>query len=259
MKELLNNIEALAKSVGKTILAERQKMMSSQVETKASKHDLVTHIDKLSEKLLLNGLSQLVPSAGFISEESNSEYKDGLNWIVDPIDGTTNFVHGIPHYAISIALAKGSELQLGLVYNIPQDECFTAYLNGGSFLNGKSIHVSPQLNFENTLWATGFAVSHSQKLDENLSVLKNLINDTRGIRRLGSAALDLAYVACGRLDAYYETHLHAWDVAAGALLVQEAGGQVSDFKNGSSFLFGDEILASNKNIHQKAISLMQNH
>ncbi len=256
----LNNITTKiinsAKIVGNFIRKERINFSYNDVEIKGL-NDLVSYVDKTSEKLLVEKLTQILPEAGFIVEENTkSEIKD-YNWIVDPLDGTTNFIHGIPSYAISIALEYKSEIIIGVVYEISRDECFYAYKNGGAFLNESIIRVSERNKLSDSLIATGFPIYNFSKLDSYISTLTYLMKNTHGIRRIGAAAVDLCYLACGRVDGFFEYNLNAWDVAAGALIVREAGGTVSDFKKKNNWLFGKEIVATNTKIKEELENLIQ--
>lgn len=250
-QEICLNVCDIAKQAGSFIRAERNKIAAHQVEVK-SLNSLVTYVDKTSEKMLVEALQQLLPEAGFITEEESIDKKsENLSWIIDPLDGTTNFIHGVPCFSVSIALMEKGEVVVGVIYEVNLDECFYAWKNGGAFLNGTKINVTTTKNLSDTLLATGFPYYDYERMQPYLNLLAELMEKTRGIRRLGSAATDLAYVACGRFDAFYEYSLHAWDVAAGALIVQEAGGKVSDFKGGNNYIFGKEINASNGFIHQE--------
>jgi myo-inositol-1(or 4)-monophosphatase len=218
---------------------------ASKIENKGV-HDLVSYVDKTSEKMIIESLQKLIPDAGFIAEEGTLDIKgERFNWIIDPLDGTTNYIHGIPIYSVSIALVDQNELACGVVYEVGHDECFYASKGGGAFLNGKPIRVSTRSDIHESLLATGFPYSDFSRMDSYMEFFKWAMTNSRGIRRLGSAAADLAYVASGRFDAFWEYSLKPWDVAAGALLVIEAGGKVSDYKGGSDYLFGREILATN--------------
>lgn len=218
-------------------------------------HDLVSYVDRESEKQLVARLQQLLPEAGFITEEGTVAQEDkALRWIIDPLDGTTNFTHGLPFFSISIALAAGEELLLGVVYESNREECFSAYKDGGARLNGQTIRVSEVPVLDQALLATGFPYYAFDRIENYLTVLRYFMQHTQGMRRLGSAALDLAYVACGRFEGYFEYNLNSYDVAAGALLVAEAGGKVTDFKGGNSYLFGREILAANARIHPEMLA-----
>lgn len=218
-------------------------------------HDLVSYVDRQSEERLVERLQQLLPEAGFITEEGTVVQEDkALRWIIDPLDGTTNFTHGLPFFSISIALAAGEELLLGVVYESNREECFSAYKDGGARLNGKTIRVSEVPVLDQALLATGFPYYAFDRIENYLDVLRYFMQHTQGMRRLGSAALDLAYVACGRFEGYFEYNLNSYDVAAGALLVAEAGGKVTDFNGGSAYLFGREILAANAHVHESMLA-----
>lgn len=244
LKELTKQVVDCAKIAGEFIRKERQTFSYNKVEIKGL-NDLVSYVDKSSEKLLVEKLALIFPQAGFIVEENTkSDIKD-YNWIVDPLDGTTNFIHGIPCYAISIALEFKGEIIIGAVYEVAQDECFWAYKGGGAFLNGKKIVVSERNNLADCLIATGFPIYNFSRLDNYLNALTYLMKNTHGIRRIGAAAADLCYLACGRVDAFFEYNLNSWDVAAGALIVKEAGGTVCDFNLDQNWLFGKEMIATN--------------
>jgi myo-inositol-1(or 4)-monophosphatase len=246
----------LAKEVGAYIRAERLRFTNDKIEIKGL-NDLVSYVDRKSELQLIDGLSAILPQAGFIVEEGSRIDKQALNWIVDPLDGTTNFIHGLPCYAVSIALVQDETVLIGVVYEVNKDECFYAALNQGSYCNGEPIHVSNNTQLKNSLIATGFPIFNFSRQTAYLNVLDYFMRNTHGLRRMGAATVDLCYVACGRMDAFYEFNLNAWDVAAGALIVCEAGGMISDFSNKTNWLFGKEIIAGNKELHsatQKVIS-----
>lgn len=242
--EITNKVTVLAKEVGEFIRTERKTFSYSKVEIKGL-NDLVSYVDKTSEQKLVEQLAVILPEAGFIVEENTKSGTKDYNWIVDPLDGTTNFIHGIPCYAISIALEYKGEIILGVVYEVAQNECFYAYKNGGAFLNGNKISVSERNTLSDSLIATGFPIYNFSRLDSYINTLIYLMKSTHGLRRIGAAAADLCYLACGRVDAFFEYNLNAWDVAAGALIVKEAGGTVSDFKRSNNWLFGKEIVATN--------------
>jgi myo-inositol-1(or 4)-monophosphatase len=215
------------------------------VEVKG-KHNYVTYVDKTSERMLVEGLSRLLPGSGFIAEEGTSSVKSSkYNWIIDPLDGTTNFIHGLPPYAISVALMDEEELVTGIIYELCLKECFYAWKGGAAYLNGTEIRVSETPRVADALIATGFPYADFKYIDYFMKSLEYFMHNSHGLRRLGSAATDIAYVACGRFDAFYEYGLNPWDVAAGALILKQAGGKVSDFKGGDTYLFGQEIIASN--------------
>jgi len=251
LEEITKQVITLSKEVGVFIKGEANKLKTSQVEEKGV-HNLVTYVDKQAEKSLVAGLQKLIPEAGFIAEEDQSLKKgERYNWIVDPLDGTTNFIHSVPLYSISIALTDGDELILGLIYEINLEECFYSWKGADAFLNGKKITVSTKDKLDNSLLATGFPYYDYSLLDPYLKLFEDLMKSTRGVRRLGSAAVDLAYVAAGRFEVFYEYGLNPWDVAAGAFLVQQAGGRLCDFKDGNNYVFGKQIVASNGKTHNE--------
>lgn len=245
---LLSKVITTAKDAGQWILAERQENFSlEKVEIKGL-NDLVSYVDKGAESRIVTELNEHFP-AGFIVEENSVSSRQDYNWIVDPLDGTTNFVHGVPCYAVSIALEYKGEIILGVVYEINRDECFYAIKDGGAFLNSIQIRVSKTEKLNDSLIATGFPIYNFSKMENYLKTIEHLMRNTHGLRRMGSAAVDLCYVACGRFDAFFEYNLNPWDVAAGALIVKEAGGIVSDFKGENDWLFGKEIIASGSSLH----------
>ncbi|MFO7876288.1 MAG: inositol monophosphatase family protein [Desulfovermiculus sp.] len=220
--------------------------------------DLVTETDVAVESFLSQKLSSLLPEATFLAEESAADNDLGrLTWIVDPLDGTTNFAHGLPAVAVSVALWKEDRLQLGVIYLPKSMECFSAQRDSGAWLNGSPISVSRQSELDQALVATGFPYAKRERILEIIPPLQKVLTTCRGVRRMGSAAVDLAYTACGRLDIFYELGLKPWDVAAGWLLVQEAGGSVSQFKPLQPYTLGaDSILASNGRLHQDMAALL---
>ena len=246
----------LAKKAGAFIRQERRTFSTVDVKYKGS-NDLVSYVDKETESMLVNGLSRILPDSGFITEENTSTVKGkSFTWIIDPLDGTTNFVHGIPCYCISIALMSGDEIVIGVIYEVNLDECFYAFKNGGAYLNGNKISVSTTDKLKESLIATGFPYSDYSRLKEYMTLFNHLLYNTHGVRRLGSAAVDLAYVACGRFEGFYEYGLNSWDVTAGAFIVMEAGGKVSDFSGGNKFIFGREIVACNSNVFEELQGLI---
>jgi myo-inositol-1(or 4)-monophosphatase len=261
LRKLCNDVIELSGDVARYIGIEREAFTIQNIETKG-KHDFVTHVDKGSEARLVRELKKILPSSGFITEEGTSTEKGEIyNWVIDPIDGTTNFIHGAPPYAISIALMQGAEVVLGVIYEIFSSECFSGYLGSDVLLNGRPVKVSSVKSVADSLIATGFPYYNYGRLDQFMKSMDYFFYNSHGVRRLGSAATDLAYVACGRYDAFYEYNLNPWDVAAGAFLVQLAGGNAGDFKGGNNFLFGKEIVASNGiifNEFQKVVGQFMN-
>jgi myo-inositol-1(or 4)-monophosphatase len=242
-------IEATTR-VAAFIQQEAATFSSDNIELKG-KSDLVSYVDKNAEKLLVEALEKILPEAGFLAEENTSSKKgEHYNWIIDPLDGTTNFIHGLPIYSISIALMKDDKVITGVVHEVNQNEIFYAWLDGGAWLNGKSIKVSKIASLENSLLVTGFPYTDNGNLSRYMNLMKYFIENSHGVRRLGSAAVDLAYVAAGRFEAFYEYNLKPWDLAAGSLIVQEAGGLVTDFSGEENYIFGKELIASNGLIHE---------
>ncbi|MDR6237507.1 inositol monophosphatase family protein [Aureibacter tunicatorum] len=241
--QIVSETIEVAKKAGRFIRKESEGFDSSKIETKGL-HDLVSYVDRNAEKIIIEGLQEILPESGFLTEEGmiESERKE-YTWIVDPLDGTTNFLHGLPIYAVSIALMHNDELLLGVVFEPNRDEVFSAIKGKGAFCNGERISVSDKSDLGESLIATGFPFTYFEHLDSYLKILESLMRSTHGIRRMGTAAVDLVYVACGRMDAFFEYNLKPWDVAAGALIVSEAGGQVSDFHAGGDYVFGKEIVA----------------
>ncbi|NNC95342.1 MAG: inositol monophosphatase [Chitinophagales bacterium] len=236
----------IIKEAGKFIRDESTRWSIKDIEMKG-RNDIVTYVDKTSQQMLVDNLSKLIPDCGFITEEDVTKDKEKeYTWIIDPLDGTTNFVYGIPLYAVSVALAHKGKTVAGIVYEINNDECFYAWLNGGSYLNGKPILISQTAEIGDAILATGIPTSNFSMKRQYFDCLTDLVEVTRGIRRLGSAAVDLCYVASGRFDLYFEVGLSPWDVAAGALIVEEAGGVVNSFDGEGNFLNGREILCGNR-------------
>lgn len=251
LEKILKETIKIVKETGAFIARERKHFSEKDVLDKET-NDLVSYVDKESEKQLIEKLRKILPEAGFIAEESSPAENEGeLNWIIDPLDGTTNFIHEMPAYAISVALARKHEILLGVVYNIPQNEMFYAHKEGKAFLNGKEIFVSKNEKMKNCLVATGFPVKNFDRVEGFQNATEYFMRNTRGIRRIGAAAVDLCYVACGRFDGFFEYNLNAWDVAAGALIVERAGGKVTDFAGGNNYLFGKEIVAAGSNIYKQ--------
>jgi myo-inositol-1(or 4)-monophosphatase len=259
----LMNIEAsvirICKEVGNFIRTESQAFDRSRIEFKQGFNNLVSYVDKEAESRLVKSLSELIPGCGFIAEEGTHQApENGYVWIIDPLDGTTNFMHGVPPYAISVGLARDNQLVLGVVYEITRDECFHAREGSPARLNGQEIRVSAIQRMDESLLATGFPYYHQEKKDTYLQIIKHFLERTHGIRRLGSAAVDLCYVACGRFDGFFEYNLNPWDVAGGAFIVQQAGGKVSDFSGGPNYLHGGELIAAGS-IHPQLLSVVRHY
>lgn len=260
MKDLntvLFDVRRLTTEVGGFIRFESENFDKAAIEHKGL-NDLVSYVDKEAEKKLVERCREILPEAGFITEEgTDSTKKEEYNWVIDPVDGTTNFTHGLPVFAISIALMQYDKVVLGVVHEINRDECFYAVEGDGAYCNSQKIEVSDTKHLSDSLLATGFPYYDFEQMSKYLEILKTFMQKTHGLRRMGSAAVDLAYVACGRFEGFFEYNLNAWDVAAGAFIVQQAGGKVSDFKGENDFVFGREIVASG-NIHKELLSTIRN-
>jgi myo-inositol-1(or 4)-monophosphatase len=259
--ETLNNLSVIceavckiSRDVGKFIRLEQSRLTDATVEEKGV-NDFVTYVDKAAESLLVRELNALLPEAGFLTEENTvAQEEKEFRWIIDPIDGTTNFIHGLPLYSISIALMHNQRTVLGVVYELSRDECFHAITGRNAYLNTTPIHVSKRNLIKDSLLVTGFPYKEEGILEEWVSLFTYFIRNSHGIRRLGSAAIDLAYVACGRFEAFYENGLAPWDVAAGAFIVQQADGIVSDFYGGENYIFGRELVAGNGYINNELLT-----
>lgn len=222
------------------------------------KNDLFSYVDVQTERMLEASLGALVPGAGFLNEEGGAREGDGdYVWIIDPIDGTTNFIHGMPLFSISVALQHQGQVVAGYIYSVMADELFAALRGGGATLNGNPISVSGTRKLADSLLATGFPYREFSWIQDYIRMFTEFMQRSHGLRRLGSAAIDLAFVACGRLEGFFEFGLNPWDVAAGGLIVSEAGGKVTDFNGGDGYVFGRQLLASNGHIHREMYEVIQ--
>ncbi len=256
LKDLTDRVTGLAKEVGEFIRGEALVFDRQNIEYKGL-NDMVSYVDKTAEMNLVKGLTAILPEAGFITEENTTTViRDEFNWIIDPLDGTTNFIHGIPTFSISIALQRNEHLVLGVVYEINRDECFYAWENGGAYLNGRRISISQTESVRDSLLATGFPYYDFERQEQYINVMRRLMQSCHGLRRIGSAAIDLAYVACGRFDGYFEYNLNSYDMAGGIVLVREAGGQVFDFKGGTDPIGRREIIADNGRISAELLRVI---
>jgi myo-inositol-1(or 4)-monophosphatase len=245
LKKIVREVDLIASETAKFIMKESERFNPDLARTKGN-HDFVSYVDLGAEKILVERLGDLIPEAGFIVEEGTSVKKGSRYcWIADPLDGTTNFLHQLHPFSISIALSEYDEIVAGVVHEAGGNEKFAAWKNGGAWLNGKRIHVSNASRLSDSLIATGFPYSDFSKLTSYLSCLEYLMKNSQGVRRMGSAAIDLAYVACGKYEAFFEYGLKPWDIAAGTILIREGGGRVSDFYGNDKNISGLNIVASN--------------
>ena len=236
-------------SAGSLIRETFGREISGQVEEK-DRNDFVTQSDWLSEKMMSETLLRAFPDIGILGEESAGRMDNDEYWIIDPLDGTTNFIHGYPSIGLSIALVREKAVVLGLVFDPLREELFEAGKGGGAFCNEREIHVSGAGSLQESLIGTGFPFKAQQHLDRYLESFKEIFSSCRGVRRAGAAVIDLSHVAAGRLDGFWELHLKPWDMAAGSLLIREAVGLVTDFLGGDSFLTAGNIEAGNPSIHE---------
>ncbi len=260
MQATLNIAIEAAREAGKIIFRNMSRVHSLSIQTK-EKNDFVSEVDFKAEQEIINVIHRAYPQHSILAEESGnrcSGNNDEFQWIIDPLDGTTNFLRGFPHYSVSIALKHKDRLEVAVIYDPFKDELFCAGRGNGASLNDRKIRVSKLTSFEGALLATGFPFRENQNIDRYLASLKELMLHTSGIRRAGSAALDLAYVAAGRVDGFWEYGLNTWDVAAGCLIVQEAGGLVGDTQGGHSHLETGNIVAANTKLFRLILQTLNN-
>jgi len=256
---LCSKVIAICRLTGNFIRKEAMAFDANAIEYKGL-NDLVSYVDKNAEKQLVRNLTKLLPDAGFITEEDTVNITDKTyTWIIDPLDGTTNFIHGIPTYAISVALYEENKPVIGVVYEINRGEMFFTFKGGAAYLNNKEIRVSKNGNLSQSLLATGFPYYQFDKQPQYMQLFTEMMQKCHGLRRIGSAAVDLAYVACGRFDAFFEYNLNSYDVAAGAYLVQQAGGKVMNFSGGDEYLETREMLATNGNVTDEILATIKKH
>lgn len=259
LQQILDQVIEVSKKAGAFIREERQKFDPDKIEYKGL-NDMVSYVDKTAEQIIVTALEAILPEAGFITEEqTKTNIAERFNWIIDPLDGTTNFIHGVPSFSVSIALKEYDELVLGVVYEVNLDECFYAIKGQPAYLNGKVIHVSNKPKVADSLIATGFPYYDFTKQAAYIELFTELMKSCHGLRRLGSAAVDLAYTACGRFDAFYEYNLNAWDIAAGVVIVRQAGGEVINYKGGNEVMDNRELLATNGKITGELLAVVQKY
>jgi myo-inositol-1(or 4)-monophosphatase len=256
MKPTLTEIENWARQAGEVLLSGLGKDI--QVDHK-SEIDLVTEMDRRSEELLLKAIRSRYPDDRIVAEESGViQGKNGHVWHIDPLDGTVNYAHGIPFFAVSLGYVEDGQITMGVVYDPVQDECYTAQRGQGAYLNGQQLQVSGADELIQSLLVTGFPYDIRENPVNNLDHYSNFSLCSQGVRRLGSAALDLCYVAAGRFEGFWEVQIHSYDIAAGALIVEEAGGKVTNVRGGPDFLTPPcSILATNGKIHQAMLDVLE--
>jgi len=257
MQPMLTIAVRAARAAGDIIVRNMDRLDRIKVVTKQN-NDFVSIVDQKAEEAIISILKQSYPDHGILAEESGiQDASSDFQWIIDPLDGTTNYLHGFPQFAVSIALKHKNRLEVGVIYDPVSQELFSASRGNGATLNGKKIRVTGHKGLHNALLGTGFPYYDQSYLDTYLETMKALMQKTAGLRRPGSAALDLAWLAAGRIDGFWEFNLKAWDIAAGALIVREAGGIVSDFKNQDGYLESGDIIAAAPKVFPEMIQIIQ--
>ncbi len=257
MHPMLNIAIQAARSAGKITVQFLDQLEVSDINEK-SRHDFVTKVDQMAEEEIIRTIRHNYPNHTILAEESGlHKGNDKFCWIIDPLDGTTNYIHGFPNFSISIALKINNRLEVGVIYDPLRQELFTASRGEGANLNNRRIRVSQCKKLDTALLGTGFPFSKSQHLQFYLNTFESIFPLVSGVRRMGSAALDLAYVAAGRLDGFWELSLKPWDMAAGVLLIQEAGGILTDFQGEENFFDTGNLIASTPKLHKPIVELVQ--
>lgn len=252
-EEFLNTAVKAARLAGKVIIDNLGNISLKDIDLKKTS-DFVTRVDRESEQIVINTIKGHFPNHLFLAEESFKEAEtDGYRWIIDPLDGTTNYIHGYPVFSVSIALEYKHEIILGVIFDPTRNDLLTAEKGRGAFLNGRSIKISSVSTFKDSLITTGFPFRRKKFIDVYIKLFKNVFQKVSDLRRAGSAALDLAYLACGRCDGFFEIGLSPWDIAAGDIMIKEAGGILTDFGGGSDYLSTGNIVAGTPAVHEKLL------
>lgn len=255
---MLNTAIRAARSAGDLILRSADKVGSLHIDQKG-RNDYASEVDRMAEREIINIIKTAYPEHAILAEESGEHQGNDYVWVIDPLDGTTNYLHGFPQYAVSIALKVKGKLEVGVIYDPLRDELFTAKRGGGAMLNNRRLRVTNQNTLKGALLGTGFPFKTAQHLDAYTGMFRALTTECAGIRRAGAAALDLAYVAAGRLDGFWEIGVMEWDVAAGILLIKEAGGVVTDFSFNDKYLESGNVIAGSPKMHQLMYALIEPH
>jgi myo-inositol-1(or 4)-monophosphatase len=253
---MLEDIISISKTAGELI---RSKFRSNfNIQFKSNETDLVTEVDKASEKIITDFINKKYPDHSILAEESGETKKSSeYRWVIDPIDGTTNFAHGLPIFSVSIGVQKNNETLYGVIYDVMQDIVYSAEKGKGAFANDKQIHVTGNDILRRSVLVTGFPYNIAENPDNAMEIFASLTRAARGIRRLGSAAIDMCYVACGVFDGFWEVSLKPWDMCAGMLIVEEAGGKITNFNGEKIDIFSKKILTSNGKIHQSVLDIIK--
>lgn len=252
MHPLLNIATRAARDAGNIILRSSENIDKINIETKSA-NDFVSEVDRAAEQAIIEAVHKAYPEHAILGEESGKIGDNDITWIIDPLDGTTNFLKGIPHYCVSIAVMNQGKIEHGVIYDPVRQDLFTASRGQGAALNGRRLRVTQAKSLENTILATGFPFKARQHHESYFAVLSDVFKTCGDIRRGGSAALDLAYTAAGKVDGYWEIGIKLWDIAAGALMVQEAGGLVGDFSGSHDYLQKGNIVAANPKVFKALV------
>ena len=256
---MIETAKKAALAAGDIVMEHFRKVPQEAIRSK-QKNDFLSFVDEQSEQAIISTIKQAFPDHAFLAEESGaSDNQNDYLWVIDPLDGTTNYITGLPVFAISIALLIKGEPTIGIIYDPLHKEMFWAQKGQGAFLNDKAIHVSTKASLEQSLIATGFPFKAKYFLDAYLNAFHDIFLSSVGMRRMGAAAIDLAYVAAGRFEGFWEIGLSPWDIAAGAVLVREAGGRISDFWDHDDFLYKNYTVASNGKIHRELIEKLNRY
>ena len=258
MQPMITIATKAARKAGKIILNAMNNMETITVQEK-KKNDFVSNIDKSAERAIIEIIQYSYPKHGIIAEESGVKAGSEFTWVIDPLDGTTNFLHSLPHFCVSIGILHNGVPTHGVIYDPLRDELFTATIGQGAMLNQKRLRLKDTVKLDSALIGTGFPYSDMRSMEGYLNMFREVCPKAAGIRRAGSAALDLAYIACGRLDGFWEIELNPWDIAAGAVLIKEAGGIITDFKGSNDFLSSGNVVAGSHKVHKELQPIIQKH
>ena len=256
MQAMLNIAINAATQAGKLINQYVDRLDAVNINQKG-RNDFVSDVDRHAEELIIHHIKKSFPDHSILAEESGQQGNNDYCWIIDPLDGTANFIHGFPQFAVSIAVQQKGSTIIGVVYDPTTHELYTALKGKGARLNNRRIRISQTTELTQALIGTGFPFRNPEQVDQYIPVFKEVMTQASGIRRAGAAALDLAYVAAGRLDGFWEDGLNSWDIAAGALLIEEAGGLISDYSNEKHFLDNGNVITGNAKIHQQLLHIIQ--
>src|SRR5574344_74734 len=259
IKDITLKVCDIAQKAGEYLRSERVNLSMNMVEQKHN-HDYVSYVDKQSEVFIVNSLKEIGIEAGFVTEEKTAAYhQEKYCWIIDPLDGTTNYIHNYLPFAVSIALMKNGEIILGVVYEVTHNECYYAWRKGGAYMNGQSIEVNKTNNFDKALLCLELPYDHHKYKNFGIKMLSFLYGTVGGIRMNGSAATALCYVAAGRLDGWMEKYIGQWDISAGTIIVEEAGGYVTNFNGSTNYIQDNDIVATNGSIHQELLQTIRDN